>query len=185
MPWLWSNALNNRAKYVKGLFNAPRWWSKSIKFIQPWRRLWLSYTSAVLLCVDHEEKNNRKWNVISSWWAEMPLMHLTWREFILRAAIKIFFPYLSRNTMNQCLQSVITFLSISEWKHMGCCNHCDFIVCSVKWDVLWAPEPCKYPHIYFGKQKFSVISWCFIYLFIFLSIDLIAQIWKTDKATRY
>lgn len=56
IPWLWSNALNNQAKYVKGLFNTLCWWSKSIKFIQPWRRLWLSYTSAVLVCVDHKKK---------------------------------------------------------------------------------------------------------------------------------
>lgn len=61
-----SDALNNQEKSVRGLFNTLHWWSKSIKFIQPWRRLWLSYTSALPVCVDHEWKKpgeNEMWLV--------------------------------------------------------------------------------------------------------------------------
>lgn len=78
------------------------------------------------------KKNRRKWNVISSWWAEIPLIRVTGREFILTASIKnLFFSYLLHNTMNQCLQRLITFLSIPEWEQVGWHNYCWFIVCIV------------------------------------------------------
>lgn len=63
-PALWVKSvtlwhLPQSAQICQGTFNTLHWWSKSIKFIQAWRRLWLSYTSALPGCVDHELKKKK------------------------------------------------------------------------------------------------------------------------------
>lgn len=118
------------------------------------KALIILHLSSASMCWPWVKKTRGKWNVISSWWAEIPLIRITGRELTLTASIKnLFFSYLLHNTMNQCLQRLIRFLSIPEWEQVGWHNYCWFIVCIVHGS--WGLEMC--PPISPWKHKWKLL----------------------------
>lgn len=133
------------------------------------KALIILHLSCASMCWPWVKKNRRKWNVISSWWAEIPLIRITGRGIHISSFHQEFiFSYLLHNTMNQSLQRLITFLSIPEWEQVGGHNYCWCVVCIVRGS--WAREVC--PPVSLWKQKWWLFSVIFFYVSRFDWADL-------------